>query len=262
MPAWWLIGWWAMPSGLAQDQELSWVLSIDGEPAGTQQLQIRDVGPGMRVLEAWTEVRDLPLEETPPWTKFLPWNWFRAPMEPAPVYQHRLTASVEGQGRPSFHSVVSVEGERQEVQGRETGGVWKVSVTDADGAQDGAVPAERVALTWLDFVDPAAGLQDQADGALSVLDVRTGEVRAGILRGLGKQETQVAGETAWVDGWEWQAGDERWTLYYASGGTLVRFETTLAGRSVRGEVTGGVPRSADDFGVPGIPSIEEIDTVR
>ena len=261
-------GWWAIlgVSTLvhAQDVDMSWSLAIDGAPAGTREISVRQVGPGVRVLESWTEVRAVPRRDEGGWSRFLPWRWFRSAPEPQPVYQHRVTASRQGSAPPAFHSVVGGEGPRAEVQGRQIGNVWRVAITDPDGPREGTLRADQIRFTTLDLFDPTvdwrAEVPDEGLDA-SLLDVTTGVVLDGSLVPIGASEIPVGGEATWVEGWEWRTGAEPWRLFYASNGFLVRFEGTFAERRVQANLDGALPRTSDDFGVPLAPSVEVIEAM-
>lgn len=256
MALWVFLASWAAQ---AAEVDLSWNLSLDGELAGEHTLTVREVGEGVRILESYTVLRAPGRRAAPAnWTKVLPWNWgvFRPRREPVPVYQHRLTASDTWRSH-AFHSVTRTEGSTVEVQGRPVAGVWRLSVTN--GGSTRPVVAPDVTFTTMDLLDPESPWRGTGGGSGQMLDVRTSALEQGSLVRVGEATVALASGTVPAEQWEWRGSAGTWRLFYAPGGALVRYEATLAGRSVRADLVGHVPVFTDDFDVPLAPAIEAIE---
>ncbi len=227
--------------------ELTWALSVDGQPAGEQRVVLRQEGT----------VRMLELTAFVPGTVQRRWP-FRA-RRAAPAFEQRLTATRLPGEEASVHSVRSIAGSRLELQARETGAMWRLAITDDVGTRDRKLPASRVSLSVVDLLDPTTSGRLAGLEQAGLLDPVSGEVRPGAVVDLGVRQLEVGGAPTPLHGWEFRAADDVWRWYLSPNGYLVRFEQPLGDRVVRAELVGGAPRGQDDFGVPSLPDVEVLD---
>ncbi len=226
---------------------LIWMLSVDGEPAGTREVRVHyegQSGDRVRIFEAYTEV----------WGEAK-----RKKQDPPIVYRQRLTANSHEGAPASFHATIDDGGLSREVQARWASGTWRLAVTDAAGTQTSTINPSRLDLSTVDLFDPESSLSLVGRDHARVLDAVDGTIVEGPVISLGASEIEVGGEPLWVDGWEWRPPQGTWRLFYALNGFVVRFEGPVGGRVVDAKLIGGAPRAIDEFGVPAPPQVEELD---
>lgn len=257
MTVWVLFASWS--TAVAAEVDLAWSLTVDGESSGEHTVHIRDLDSGVHVVESYIEVTAPGRRPAPEnWTRHLPWNWgiFRPWRPPVAVYQHRLTAT-RVDATPAVHSVLRTRDRAVEVQGRPSGDVWRLTVTD--GAQSRPVTIPDVTFTSLDLLDPGSAWRDAGGANGRMLDLGTAEVLRGQLVRVGTANIELPDGSVPAEHWEWRAGGQVWRLYYTTGGALLRYETTLGGRDVQADLKGGAPVLSDEFDVPLLPTIESIE---
>lgn len=220
-----------------------WALTIDGQPVGTRELRVRFEGePGdlSRFIESWTELNVGRRRE-------------------AVGYRQRLSADASDGQPASFHATLDLDGEAREVQARFIGGVWRLMVSTPAGTEHETLHPSRVDLSTVDLFDPEAERRLAHYEYAHVLSAEVGRVLEGPVVALGPEDVVVGGETLSTERFEWRTPEATWRFWYASNGFLVKYEAPVLGHLVQAMIVGQVPRSVDEFPIPGTPVIEELD---
>lgn len=209
--------------------DLTWTLSLGDQAIGerTATIKTRPAERGTRrVLEVLTDIDATVLGM-------------------GVAYEQRLTAHA-GTGPASFHSVVSENRRRREIQGRSNFAGWTVSVVDASDARTWEVPTTKIDLSTADLLDPGSLVTLDRYEEVRLLSSETGDIFTVSVEPLGASTVSVGGEEVGVTGYALHGGPGTTRVYYASSGYLVKHETRLLGRSITAVLTEPPPVSVDD----------------
>lgn len=211
-------------------QELTWQVTLDGKPVGKKDLTVKwttnSAGELRRMLESWTEVDASVIGITY-------------------SFRQRLTGSAAGDAA-SFASVSQLGGDVVEVQARQGGGVWMVSINQNGTAYDDDHPREAVNLSLVDLMDPESRVPLSDYTYAKILSPETGLILEGPVKTLGAGQVDVAGTQVPVTGWSWTPDQGEGRFWYSNEGYLVRYEVKVMGRNLTGTLTKPPPKGTDD----------------
>lgn len=215
------------------EPELTWELSIKGQPVGTRTVKVKIVPADFgtrRVIESFTSVS--------------------GKIGPIPVdFRQRMTAHAIGGDPASFHSVVDQAGDASEIQGRFAPAGWTVSTNIGGRLRTSDYPPSRIDLSTADLLDPESRVGLGRTGSVRLLIAETGEVLEGSVEKLGSKELTIAGQKVDVDGYSWTSPEGRSAFWFSPEGYLVQYEMASFGVPIEGVLTEPPPAGIDDFPV-------------
>lgn len=212
--------------------KLTWDVTVDGTSIGQRKATVTVETQGaqtLRTFESWTELDAK--------AGAVGWSW-----------RQRLTFFADD-GPAAFHSVMKEDGSPREVQGRLAGAGWTVTLADRAMARTFDAPAQRIDLSTADLLDPYSSVPLRSFETARMLSAETGDVWEGTVADLGTRSATIDGTALTLHGWSWTTPEGTSSFWYDADGWLVRFETRVLGRAVKGTLTDPPPRSADAFTV-------------
>jgi hypothetical protein len=214
----------------ADQQDLTWNVTLDGKPVGQRTLSIKfnqDAnGEPWRMLESWTEINGTAIG--------FPYR-----------FRERLTARAD-RDPAAFGVVTDAAGQRGQVQARRGPSAWRVTTAAGGREYSREVPANGIDLSTVDFLDPQSKFPLSRFDHARILSAETGDIWEGDVVRLGPSSVTVAGEVVSVDGYEFATGDGKGSLFYTVDGYLVRFTVMALGRTLVGTLTAPPPVHPDD----------------
>lgn len=214
----------------ADQQDLTWNMTVDGKPVGQRTLTIKfetaQDGTKFRMLESWTEVDGSAIG--------LP-------------YKFRERVSARADREPAaFGAVTEAAGQRGHVQARRGASSWTITTAGGGREYTRDVPAGNIDLSTVDFLDPRSKVPLSRFDHVRILSAETGDIWEGDVVRLGPSTVTVAGESIPVDGLQFTTSDGKGALYYSSDGYLVRYDMTVMGKTLVGTLTAPPPADPDD----------------
>ncbi len=215
------------------EHDLTWSLTIGGRPAGTRTATIK-IAPGEsgthRIVEAFTDIQ--------------------ATVGPARIRaRHRMTVHAEGGDPASFHSVLDLDGEASEIQGRFSPGGWTVSTNHGGRLRTAEFSPAHIDLSTADLLDPESRVSFAREGTVRLLFAETGDVVEGQVRRLGASTVTIGSTAVDVQGFRWSSPEGESTFWFSPEGYLVHYTMQIFGVPVEGRLTAPPPAGIDDFPV-------------
>jgi hypothetical protein len=215
------------------EPELTWTLSVNGRAVGTRTVKVRIV-PGdhgtRRIMESYTQA-----------------SGTFGPV--ALDYKQRMTAHAEGGEPASFHSVVELDGQASEIQGRFSPAGWTVTTNVGGRLRTSDFSPGRIDLSTADLLDPESRIGLSRAGSIRLLSAETGEVLEGAVGRLGASEVTVAGKPVAVEGYTWASPEGTSSFWFSPEGYLVKYVILNFGVPIEGVLTAPPPAGIDDFPV-------------
>lgn len=225
-------------AALADAPAMVYDLTLDGASVGTREVNVRYLPTAqgeVRILESYTEI-----SATVAGVGY--------------TLKNRASAKV-GAGTPGFTSSVQENGAVREIQGRLLPDRrWQVTIAETGKLETYYLRPSELQLTSLDLLDAQRSRAMSAGtGTVAMLIVESGAVLSGPVSALGETSMQVGGV-------EVQASCARWTpetgpseLCWTSDGVLVRYTSTVLGRTVNATLR-ALPPPPDFGAIEGLPA--------
>ena len=210
-------------------QEMTWEVSLGGEPVGEQSVTVTYLPAehGLRrMISSKTHLKGTILGQ-------------KIDIE------ERLTAHA-GEEPASFHAVLEVNDRPREVQGRRLHTGWMVSIAESGRYRYLDYELPEVDLSTADLFDPETRVPISRFHQVRLLSAETGEVLVGTVERLGASTIKIAGQSVGVDGYQLKAEGGETEFWYTTDGHLVRYRMKLIGHEVEAVLRDPPPLGVDD----------------
>jgi hypothetical protein len=201
----------------AGEQKLVYDLVLGGKKVGKRELTVRHLPPeegvtgASRLIESWTE-----LDATVAGQHV--------------VFQGRASIRATD-SRLSYNSIFDQNGDRVEVQGRQSSdGSWTITRADSAGVHEQVLRRSEVDLSTFHLLDPKLHELAEEAATANILIAETGTIAQGPARQLGEDTVQISGEGIPVTRWEWDPTGGRMEVAWTMDGLPIQYSLKFLGQ--------------------------------